>query len=515
MGWKWGIGAALALAAPVHAAAPWFEASSAHFRVYTPGSADAARALATKLERFDRAMHEIRGLAETPVSSANRLDIYMSGGQGDIERLCAQSSRRRSSCTSVAGFYNPGIDGSAVFIPTHVGDGGRFDLNAQVVLFHEYSHHIMFQNYATAYPAWFAEGFAEFNSTADLEDDGSVGFGKPAYHRFHALLAEPPLPMAKLFDGTTDKLGLQDRASLYARGWLLTHYLTFEDKRRGQLDAYLKAFAGGTLEAAGQAFGPLPRLDSDLDTYLHRARMAYAILPASKLPPGEVTVRQLGPGEAAMMPVRIRSRRGVDPRTSAQEVVADARRVAAAYPADPAVQAALAEAEFDAGNDDAAEAAVDRTLQARPDDVVALTYKGRIHARRAARAKAAPQVWTEARSWYLRANRLQNDAALPLYLFYCSFLAEHVRPTANAAAALERAFTLVPQDDTVRLLLARQMLEDNRLSEMREVLAPAAYDPHAPADNLPARLIGMIDAGQDAAALRKAWSAPTPDPPAT
>src|SRR3546814_6504371 len=64
---------------------------------------------------------------------------------------------------------------------------------------------------------------------------------------------------------------------------------------------------------------------------------------------GEIEIRALDSGEAAMMGVRMVSRRGVTEKV-ARELVPDARRVAAPYPHHPVVQAWLAEIEFDAEN---------------------------------------------------------------------------------------------------------------------------------------------------------------------
>ena len=66
-----------------------------------------------------------------------------------------------------------------------------------------------------------------------------------------------------------------------------------------------------------------------------------------------------------MMPVIIRSRRGVDDE-GAKAVLTDARAIASRFPKDPAVLSALAEAEHDAGNDKEAIAAADAALADDP-----------------------------------------------------------------------------------------------------------------------------------------------------
>lgn len=174
-----------------------------------------------------------------------------------------------------------------------------------------------------------------------------------------------------------------DTLELYARGWLLVHYLNFEATRRGQFGAYLRALEGGKSgsEAATTTFGDLRKLDSDLDAYLKRRRLNFVKVDAAAIKIDTISVRELPPSEQAVMPLRIRSKVGVD-RKRAVELVAEMRKAAAPYPTDAAVQVALAEAEHDAGNYAEAEAAADRSLAADANSIDAHIYKGRAQMRR-------------------------------------------------------------------------------------------------------------------------------------
>ena len=166
------------------------------------------------------------------------------------------------------------------------------------------------------------------------------------------------------------------------------------------------------------------------------------------------------------------------------------------------------EAEYDAGNDDRTEASADRVLAVAPGDQVALLYKGMVHLRRAKLAKATdPAAWNEARTWIVKANRTDPDRAAPLMIYYQSYRAQGVTPPPIAVKGLQQAFDFVPQDEELRLMVARQQLADGDIKELRTTLAPLAFDPHAPADNPAARLIMLIDANKDADALRAALKA--------
>ena len=82
-------------------------------------------------------------------------------------------------------------------------------------------------------------------STAKFERDGSVGLGLPAHHRAYGLMEGNNLPFEVLLANQIGKVTLEQRKSIYGRGWLLTHYLTFDPARKGQLQTYVQAIAKG------------------------------------------------------------------------------------------------------------------------------------------------------------------------------------------------------------------------------------------------------------------------------
>lgn len=499
---------ALLVCLPAAAAAEWREAISRHFIVYSEGSAQSLREYATKLEKFDKAMRVRIGLSDVDFGPANRVTVYVVEDRLAVQRLMTGAHR------NVAGFYSGRAEGSIAVVPRSSDVRTINDIDPATILLHEYSHHIMMQNARVAYPAWFREGFAEFNSTARFEKDGSIGFGAAANHRARGLIGMNPLPIELLFDPTRRRLTQSEwEATIYGRGWLLTHFLMFEPSRVGQLDAYIKALNNGqdSVTAARAAFGDLKILDRQLKDYLDRRMIPYRRYPAADLAIQPIAIRTLRPGEAAIMEMRMRARIGVG-KEEAAAVARDLRKAAAPWPNDPAVQAALAEAEFDAGNLDPAEAAADRALAADPKNVDALTYRARVAM---ARAKAGPRgddaAWKEARRRIALANRADPNDPEPLILYYQSFSARGAVPTRNAVEGLLQAFELAPQDKGLRLNVGRQMLVDGKAAEARAVLLPIAYDPHGGAlGQAIAGIVGTIDRSGAKAALDSWDSAMTP-----
>ncbi len=492
-GWVRGIAVlAAASAACISAAseAKWLRATSDHFVVYSSVGEAALRKTATQLEQFDGVMR-ILHRANTPPAEpgTNRVTVYVVNTASDVRKLMGKGSG------NVAGFYVPRVNGSIAFTPR--SSGGDGDLQPQIVLFHEYAHHFLLGTFAAAYPAWFSEGYAEFVSTARFEKDG-VMVGVAAQHRAYSLFNTRGLSAERLFDTGSRRLSDEERGSLYARGWLLTHYIMFDPARGATFRRYLDALNTGvpSVTAARTAFGDLRALDRSLDAYLAQSRIPGIKIAYSRLPDPKITVEPVSAGAEALMALRMESERGVNNKT-AQPIYTRAKAIAATYPTDPVAQGWFAEMAYDAVQDDDAEAAVDRALAADPKMAQALLYKARIHLRRASAASTKDaDAWKKARIWVVKANRLAPDDAEALSLYYDSFGAERTPPTKIAIDGVKRALELVPQDPELRFKVAAQEIRDGDAEDAKRTLRPLAFDPHMPADNPAARLIRILESGK-------------------
>ena len=497
LGWLVAALALVTAAAP--ARATWHEARSKHFIIY--GDVDAAelRDYATKLERFDGAVRNARMMQDPPLTDSGRLTIYLLRDADALARLAGWGTY---------GQYIARASGSYAFVAKNKGKGD-WDLNSDIIFFHEYAHHLMLQNLTAALPQWFVEGFAEFLATARMNDDGSVTLGAPANHRAAGVFAfHRDMLLSEILAGKYKHLTGWQQELVYARGWLLTHYLTFDPSRRGQLDHYVAAIQKGSdsLQAAKAAFGDLRRLDSELRRYAARRQLTGIVVHPDPSKLGPISVRPLGAAEAAIMPVRIRLDHGVSRRT-ARPVAAQARKIAAAHLNDPFVQATLAEAEYDAENYAASIAAAERAISAHPSNTRALMCKGRA-LMEIANQQPAKVDWAAVRGWFTRANRVDPEDPEPLMLFYQTFVAAGVGPTANAAKGLLYALVLAPQDEDLRMMAVRQLLADGRLTEAKREFGPLAFDPHVGDFRKTAdKILEAIDSGNTAAALAQidAW----------
>jgi len=457
--------------------AKWHVAESDHFVIYANQSASDVEKFAGRLERFHAAMSFTFGKTSQKPSPSSRVNVYVVSGGSKVRKLAGGKNRQ------IAGFYIPRAGNTIAVVPKLKRSSGKFSMSGETVLLHEYAHHYMYQITNFSWPRWFGEGFAEFYGSAKFFGDGAVGLGAPANHRVMELTYSESVPMHMLVD--TDRY-LKNKSKrhdeFYGRSWLLYHYLTFNAERREQFAKYKKLLTGGTgeLDAAQQSFGDLSVLDRELDSYRKRKKLNYIHLKPERLKIGAINVRLLSAGEAAVMPLQMQSKRGVDDEKAA-ELLPQIQAVAAKYPNDPKVLSILAEAEYDAGNDDAAINAADRALAIDPATVNAYVQKGFALARKASDAEddeSAAPLWKQTRTTFVALNRLENDHPLPLIWFYRTYNDQGKEPTKLAIKGLERALELAPFDQGLRMMVVNQQVQDERLTQAVKTLRPLANNPH-------------------------------------
>ncbi|MEH3103246.1 MAG: hypothetical protein PGN12_05010 [Sphingomonas phyllosphaerae] len=463
---------ALALGVATPATATWQQASSRHFIVYSEDEPDKVTEFATRLERFDKAMRVMRGMDDPAFSPTQRVHVFVVKDIAALQKLLG--------ARDMAGVYMPRLSGPVAFVPRKTNDTGKLALTPQAVLLHEYAHHFMFSSWGDrAFPAWFVEGFAEFNATMVFESDRLL-IGAPPLYRAYGLIDDQMLPMRDLLTmSPSDKrLDPNQRQVFYGRSWLLTHYMLLNAERRTQLAAYLKALeSGGDPKSQMALLGDPRKLDNALNNYARKA-LPMLGLKIETLPIGPVTTRALSPGEEAIMPVVLRSTRGVNTKTAPAVAVA-ARKVAADWPNDPAVQVALAEAEYDAGAYAAADAAAARALAVDPKSRKALIYRGMAQAGLAEKEHVTDAArWKAVRQWFITANHLDAEDPWPLVAHYQALRSSGGPMSPNAEKGLDYAFSLAPFDTGLAMQVAAMHIRKKEYGAAVPALRRVAYDPH-------------------------------------
>lgn len=462
------------LAASSELQAKWIEASSAHFVIYADAKPQEVEQFSSQLERFHSSLMLVMSSDDlTLPSPSNRVTVYVVKDAKEVREISGAKSK------IVYAFYKPRAGQSFAIVPAIKAEIGQTDFS-MIALLHEYVHHFQLSTSRYAWPRWLIEGSAEFFASAQFDKDGTVTIGMPANHRTWEIVYTRSLSARDMLDPQSyEKNHKGDYAAFYGKAWLLYHYLAFSEKRRGQLDQYLKLLQTGvgSAKAATASFGDLDQLERELDEYKQRGKMTALRMNNARLQPSPVTLRELSAGEAAIMPVRVRSRSGVS-RAQAKELVPEARAIAARFPQDAAVLAALAEAEYDAGNDELAIAAADAALERDPAQVNAYVQKGYALFRMVDGARDFARAVRAAREPFIALNKIEPDHPLPLIYFYLG-QRRLGPPTPLSIQALERAVEIAPFDMGLRFTLVRQQIQDKRYDEAAFNLAPIAYNPHA------------------------------------
>jgi len=474
-----------AAAAPAHA--EWREAKSENFTVIGDMSEADLRKWSERLEQYHGMLAYLLDAKRTvPVT------VYVLDGLGAVQR--AGGSR------SIAGFYSATAQSANAVVPERFNlDRGIEDFNPRIILLHEYAHHMLLTNVEMFMPGWAQEGLAEMFATAKFEDDRSVVIGDKNDSRGGAMFGMSRWSVRRMLDSDFNPPKNRDEnIEKYSRGWALAHYLWMSGERPNQYGDFI-AELNRTVDpvASGEkVFGDLGRLDRELDRYIraHKFKLA-RFSPELIGTPGEITVRTLSAGEAAMLDYRLVSTLGVT-EEQARALIARARPVAARYPDDVAVQTWLAEMEYDAKNYDESWAAAERALAGDPNSMFAMVYKGRVMMRRAI-AAGSREMAAEARDWFLKANRADPDHALPFQLYYDSFAPMGETPSADAVEGLLHATVLVPQDSSLRVRSAIELLREGNVVQARSILAPAAFQAESVGENPPLKLIREMESTLD------------------
>lgn len=478
------------------ASAKWYEASSENFVIYADDTEKDILEYASNLERYHTALAQLSPIPnKPPLSPSNRLTVFVTSGS-NITKLSGDKTG------FVRGFYVPKAGNPIAFTPPVEKSTSNEPDFSQTVLLHEYAHHYDIFNKELSLPRWHNEGFGEYVGTTTFTKKGAVGLGRPAQHRVAELRLSRQVPWNVLFDTKAYRKFQKrhkDGDAFYGQSWAVYHYLQSTDETLKQLGDYKQRLRSGEgeLQAAQGAFGDLEKFGAKVMRYAF-GRIAYRLLAPEFISFKPVTVRELTAGEAAIMPVVMQSRRGVN-REQAAKLVVDAREIAAKFPADAAVLAALAQAEYDAGNDDAAIAAADRATAAQPANINALIQKGYALFRKARDASDKKAAFLAVRKHFASINRIEPGHPIPLIYVYRSYNEQGVEPTENAKDALFGALQLSPFDKALRLNVAQQDMRDKRYAEARRHLWILANDPHRPepADGAPDPIARMLKEAEE------------------
>jgi hypothetical protein len=452
---------------PGVAEATWRKAESTHFIVYSEGDAASVRRQAERLEKLNLLQHVVTGLEKD--KPALKVKVFVLRGFYDVQQTMPFPKE------GVAGYYEASARGPYSVI-SRESDNNHF-FSSQLVLFHELTHHFMYQYYNVAYPPWYVEGFAEFIGASKLDDSNEAILGQQSLNRYYSFKYESWTPVREILMARSyDDMG-QNIGALYAEGWLLTHYLELGGKRDGQLAAYLSAINAGKSyeDAAKDVFGDLGKLNAELIAYSRRTALPATGITFKPISIPPVTVEEVAADRAAMMMDDLKLYAGI-PAREAKAFAARVRTDAAKGGDTPWTLRIRAEADRLAGDRDDYAASVARWNALAPDDPQAMLHQALVKMDALAAAKSTDTAaWTAARRSIVAAARKAPDDTLILKAYFDSFRMQGIPPTSDAHNALYKALDLVPADPEMRYQLAASFEAHGDIQDAISVIRLAAF----------------------------------------
>ena len=448
------------------AADSWYRAESRHFVIYSDGDSRTLEDFATRAERFDTLFRYYFALDDDadPVP----LTIYLLKDASDVAEVAHDENGL------LAGFYRADREGSFA-VSNRKRTRSETGMSGQVVLFHEYVHHLMAHHFTYAYPTWYREGFAEYFATATIDNDGNWTLGEPANHRAISL-RNVNIPLERVLFGGTEGLNGPGTDAYYGRSWLMVHMFANDAELTQKQNTYLAQLGTGAdpQEAFAAIFGDIEDLDSDLDRYLRgRLYSKESVEPIAVS--GAVQITELDEASSALADLEMRRRIGKETRQTRDSLLALASRLPAR--ADVLAQLALAERdlanEADLPNYAAALRAADAALALAPDHA-------RMNVLKANLMMAGDAADMEIVRRHIGAARAAApNSPLPLLADYDSYSRESQLPPVEVVNGLMRAFKMVPEAHDVRVTLAYALLNEGLSDNAIKLVEFLAADPHA------------------------------------
>lgn len=452
----------------------WIKAESAHFIIYSNAPEQKTRTYVRKLEAFRTLTNMLVGRKGDGPQVKFQIYLLNSGDQMQIVRP--------GFAKGVGGVYFNCAEGTSAYSAIQYS---RSDQDPSLlVLFHEYSHYVMFQTARIAYPMWYAEGFAEYLSTADPQN-GMISVGEPAKGRSSVLAKDRWIDFSRVlkpdFGFAGDKSNNPwEIQSFYAQSWLLTHYMMSDPTRAAALNAYFVRIAKGEDPvdawplATGIKVGDLHRI---LARY--QARMYYLKVPVADYPETAITVNDVPAAEGRIL-LDASLLNTCLPVQQGQAVLAHLQTMAPTAGTTPTYQLALARGELLFGDPAAAEAPLKALVATDSDNFEARYLLGRVYTRMAGSANGqdAADLNRRARDLYLAAYRLDRFNAPNLY-YLSRASGDPAEPgDRNAVNAANNAHMLAPGVLDYAKYAAYANLAVGDRDQAAAVLTPFLSDPH-------------------------------------
>lgn len=453
----------------------WLRLESPTFVVYSTAEEDKSRQELAALEAYNTLLSR---LMPRNKRSSLKLTVYMAGTTRDFDMIWPGGN------DGIGGFYSANIE--EVFAATAVKKALERQrdmqknvraMDARVILFHEYAHHFIRANNRVAYPTWYNEGFPEFLSTADFNDQG-VDIGKFTANRASWLYNGDWLKIETFLTKHPFELSSEDTAMFYAQAWLATHYMFERPERAQGFDRYVAALqkGGDSIASFEPAFGIThTAFDKELRDYKRKPIQFWSMLGV-KPDPSAITVQRLAASADDLLLSAAYLRRLPSPKY-AKDTVARIREQAKKYPDDIFARQTLAQAEVWYGDLGEARRQLDKLVADAPGNADVHHLSGLCNLR-AGRDGADKSVLVAAEDSFGRAYQLDKTRVNSMFRYVETGLARTGSIDEHFINVLVGAYQLAPQIDPLALTTAQALIQHKRYEEAELVLRPLTAELH-------------------------------------
>jgi hypothetical protein len=210
----------------------WTRAQSRHFIVISDRRRGDVAELIRRMESFHAMLRMAIGLPPQESEPAPRTTLYFLSDERDLPDPLGNQPMYGiglyAACSEgVAGF---GVDMLYVAAPGKPLDK-QPENEGLTYIYQAYARHFWYRHSRARSPLWFVEGFAQYMSSARLEqDDAIIGMAPEALEKLATRTGTYQLTYADVLLGTRkDLLATGDRAAVKtefaARAWVLTHWI--------------------------------------------------------------------------------------------------------------------------------------------------------------------------------------------------------------------------------------------------------------------------------------------------
>jgi hypothetical protein len=489
----------------------WLKVESNNFIVYSNDSEVSTRKYVKSLEDFNYTLDELYRAKTGDVKENPKFEIFLLKRRDDFKAI------RPDIDPYVAGFYKNCSEGAIAYSATDIrendgansrraGDRKKGYNTDLIVLFHEYSHHFMYNTYTTAYPPWFVEGFAEYFSTTRFDGDNKVSIGYVSPDGYQTLMSTKWFNFKDLLNNNIRRETSDDVFLFYAQSWLLSHYILSDSARVRAFAKYLDSSNSGmdVTEAFETHMGlKVNDLEKTLRTYLSKGTPVISF-QWKHMPIVEQTLIKL-PKSADKLLLWQSSLKTCPRAQYKAALIENIRREAIKWPTDPLAQLSLARAEILIGDVDKA-LPILQTLKPPPEDTAEASYLlGRYYLAKG--QSLTDKTERDAAFKQARINLFSAHQAKPLLapILYNLALAQSNKPDYPNSIAVDasiQASNLMPSNDTYAIFASTLLIQVDRAPEAAILLQPVANNPHGGQTSKKlSLLINAIKAGKPKAEL--------------